>query len=77
MLKEKEEMNLATKGDPYVLNVQKWVNNTFRGETGYTEITENGQVGYPTIYALLHGLQIRLNVGSTANNFGPGTVKAF
>lgn len=63
--------------DPYVLNVQKWVNNKFRGKTGYTEITENGQTGWTTIYALLHGLQITLEVGSTANNFGQGTVNAF
>ena len=68
---------MPTLGDPYVKNVQEWVNDTYRNRTGYTEITENGQIGWDTIYALLHGLQITLNVGSTANNFGPGTEAAF
>ena len=37
---------MATRdGDPYVLNVQQWVNNTYRGKTGYTEIPENGKTG--------------------------------
>lgn len=63
--------------DPYVLNVQQWVNNKFRGQPGYTEIPENGNTGWTTIYALLHGLQITLEVGSTANNFGNGTINAF
>lgn len=67
----------STIGDPFVLNVQKWVNKKFKGCSGYTEITENGLVGWNTIYALLHGLQITLNVGSTANNFGNGTIRAF
>ena len=71
-------MNLEVKsGDPYVLNVQKWVNNKFRGKNGYSEVTESGYTGWPTIYALLHALQITLEVGSTANNFGPGTESAW
>lgn len=68
---------MANTGDPWVLNVQKWVNEKFSGESGYTEIEENGLTGWNTIYALLHGLQITLEVGSTANNFGTGTINAF
>ena len=69
---------MATKdGDPYVLNVQQWVNNTYRGKTGYTEIPENGKTGWTTIYALLHALQIELGITATADNFGTGTVNAF
>lgn len=64
-------------GDPYVLNVQKWVNETYSGKSGYTEISENGRVGWTTIYALLHALQIELGISSTANNFGTGTITAF
>lgn len=64
-------------GDPYVLNVQKWVNKTFKGKTGYTVIVEDGIIGWNTIYALLHGLQISLGITATANNFGTGTVNAF
>lgn len=63
--------------DLYVQNTQKWLNDKFRGMSGYTEIEENGKTGWTTIYALLHGLQITLEVGSTANNFGPGTKNAF
>lgn len=64
-------------GDQYVLNVQKWVNNTFSGKTGYKVIAEDGIVGWDTIYALLHGLQISLGITSTADNFGTQTVNAF
>lgn len=64
-------------GDPYVLNVQKWVNKTFKNKTGYTVIVEDGIIGWNTIYALLHGLQISLGITATANNFGAGTVSAF
>lgn len=63
--------------DQYVLNTQKWLNDNFEGKDGYTVIEENGKTGWTTIYALLHALQITLKVGSTANNFGPGTEKAF
>ena len=69
---------MATRdGDPYVLNVQRWVNNRFKDKPGYVEIPENGKTGWTTIYALLHALQITLNVGSTADNFGTGTINAF
>lgn len=69
---------MATQdGDPYVLNVQKWVNDTYRGKTGYTEIPENGKTGWTTIYALLHALQIELGITATADNFGNGTINAF
>lgn len=67
----------ATNGDPYVLEVQKWVNDTYRGKTGYTEIPENGKTGWTTIYALLHALQIELGITNTADNFGAGTEAAF
>lgn len=67
----------ATNGDPFVLNVQKWLNNTYRGKTGYTEIPENGKTGWTTIYALLHALQIELGITDTADNFGAGTEAAF
>lgn len=55
--------------DPYVLNVQRWVNNTYREKTGYTEIPETGNTGWTTIYALLHALQIELGITATADNF--------
>lgn len=63
--------------DPYVLNVQKWVNENYKGKTGYTEIPENGKTGWTTIYALLHALQIELGITATADNFGPSTISKF
>ncbi len=67
----------AANSDPYVLNVQKWVNDTYRGKTGYTEIPENGKTGWTTIYALLHALQIELGITATADNFGSSTISKF
>lgn len=44
--KEKESDKMTNRAiDPYVLNVQKWVNNTYSGKTGYTVIEETGQIG--------------------------------
>lgn len=63
--------------DPYVLNVQRWVNNTYREKTGYTEIPETGNTGWTTIYALLHALQIELGITATADNFWPSTIAKF
>lgn len=63
--------------DKMVLETQKWLNNTYRGKTGYTVIPENGNTGWTTIYALLHALQIELGITATANNFGAGTISKF
>lgn len=70
-------MATKTNSDPYILNVQQWLNNTYTGRTGYTEIPETGKTGWTTIYALLHALQIELGITATANNFGNGTINAF
>ena len=63
--------------DQMVLKTQQWLNNTYRGKTGYTVIPENGNTGWTTIYALLHALQIELGITATANNFGPSTIAKF
>lgn len=67
----------AANSDPYVLAVQQWVNDTYRGKTGYTEIPETGKTGWTTIYALLHALQIELGITATADNFGNTTISKF
>ncbi len=63
--------------DPYIVNVQEWVNQNFKGEPGYEEITVTGKTGWTTIYALVHALQITLNVGAIVDNFGPSTENSF
>lgn len=63
--------------DEMVLEVQKWVNETYRDYTGYDVTEENGETGWSTIYALTKGLQAELGITSLANNFGPGTSSAY
>mgnify|MGYP001070500801 CR=1 FL=1 len=67
----------ATTGDPYVLNVQKWLNETYGDDNRFNTVTENGKTGWPTIYALTRALQIELGITVTADNFGNGTINAF
>lgn len=69
--------NTKPVGDPYVFYTQEWLNDTYRGKTGYTEIPENGKTGWTTVYALLHALQIELGITATADNFGPSTIAKF
>ena len=64
--------------DEMVLKTQQWLNKTYGGKTGYgSNITENGNTGWTTIYALTRALQIELGITSTANNFGPSTISKF
>lgn len=67
----------ATNGDPYVLNVQKWLNSTYGNDSRFNTVTENGKTGWSTIYALTRALQIELGIQVTADNFGNGTINAF
>ena len=64
--------------DQMVLRTQQWLNRTYGGKTGYGEnISENGNTGWTTIYALTRALQIELGITATANNFGPSTISRF
>jgi peptidoglycan hydrolase-like protein with peptidoglycan-binding domain len=63
--------------DEMVLNTQKWLNATYAGVSGYNEVTENGQTGWPTIYALTRALQIELGIAIPADSFGPATQAAY
>ena len=64
--------------DLMVLKTQQWLNKTYGGKTGYgSNINENGNTGWTTIYALTRALQIELGITSTANNFGPSTISKF
>lgn len=64
--------------DQMVLKTQQWLNTTYGGRTGYgSNIPENGNTGWTTIYALTRALQIELGITATANNFGPSTIAKF
>ena len=67
----------TTTGDPYVYNVQKWLNDTYGSDSRFNTVTENGRTGWATIYALTRALQIELGIQNTADNFGNGTQSLF
>ena len=74
------ERNTTTPGDLYVYNVQRWLNETYRiyvSAGRFNLVEEDGQTGWPTIYALIRALQIELGIQATADNFGNGTINAF
>lgn len=60
-----------------VLQTQQWLNETYGDDVRYYRVIENGQTGWPTIYALTRALQIELGIQSTADNFGPTTRRLF
>lgn len=64
-------------GDPFVKNVQEWLNLKFGDDPRYNEIAEDGYIGQGTINAMIRGLQIRLGIQSTADNFGATTERLF
>ena len=63
--------------DQMVLKTQVWLNETYGNDARYNIISENGQTGWNTIYALTRALQIELGITTTADNFGPSTQARF
>lgn len=63
--------------DAMVLKTQKWLNAMYGGDSRFQKVTENGNTGWPTIYALRRALQIELGIQSTSNAFGPTTTAKF
>ena len=63
--------------DQYVLNAQRWLNNTYGDNEQFGSVVENGHTGWDTIYGLIRALQIELGITNLANNFGPQTVAKF
>ena len=63
--------------DQMVLKTQQWLNKTYKGRSGYVEITEDGVTGWNTMKALITGLQIELGISSPNGNFGPATTSSF
>lgn len=63
--------------DTMVLRTQQWLNETYNGRTGYVPVSETGNTGWNTIYALRRALQIELGITATSSNFGPSTTAKF
>ncbi|MBP1971695.1 peptidoglycan hydrolase-like protein with peptidoglycan-binding domain [Virgibacillus natechei] len=63
--------------DEMVLEVQKWLNETYTGRIGYTPIPEDGQTGNTTVDALIIGLQYEIGIAFPVPNFGPSTKERF
>lgn len=62
--------------DQMVLETQKWLNATYKNNTGYNIVVEDGITGWSTMYALTRALQIELGIASPSNSFGTGTLSA-
>jgi peptidoglycan hydrolase-like protein with peptidoglycan-binding domain len=62
--------------DEMVLRAQRFINQTYNnGATlGISKLTEDGQTGWTTMYALTRALQHELGITSLSNTFGPTTL---
>jgi len=63
--------------DSLVLQTQQWLNKTYGNVSGYQKVTEDGKTGWPTIYALIRGLQHELGIKELSDNFGDTTKKLY
>ncbi|MCM3352813.1 MULTISPECIES: glycoside hydrolase domain-containing protein [Bacillus] len=61
--------------DEMVLLTQEWLNETYKGKSGYNPIEENGKTGWETMYALTRALQLELGIIQTSDSFGPTTLR--
>ena len=62
--------------DEMVLRAQRFINTTYNnGSTlGMSKLTENGQTGWPVMYALTRALQYEMGITSLSDSFGPTTL---
>ncbi|WP_282852540.1 glycoside hydrolase domain-containing protein [Gulosibacter sediminis] len=60
--------------DPKVDETQQWLNATYGNHAQWNNITENGQIGWPTIYGMIRALQIELGITTLSDNFGDATM---
>ncbi|MGW2885812.1 glycoside hydrolase domain-containing protein [Streptomyces griseoruber] len=59
--------------DEMVLRAQRFVNSVYGSRIGMT-VEENGQTGWPVMYALTRALQYELGITALSNSFGPTTL---
>jgi peptidoglycan hydrolase-like protein with peptidoglycan-binding domain len=67
----------AATADQMLLVSQKWLNNTYSGNTGYVSVPEDGTSRSATVDSMITALQIELGITSTATSFGTGTTTKF
>lgn len=62
--------------DEMVQRAQRFINTTYNnGATlGISKLEENGQTGWPVMYALTRALQYEMGITSLSNSFGPTTL---
>ncbi|MFC7261231.1 glycoside hydrolase domain-containing protein [Streptomyces lutosisoli] len=60
--------------DEMVRRAQQFVNRTYPNMLGIPALDENGQTGWPTMYALTRALQYELGVSTLSDTFGPTTL---
>ncbi|MGQ5654953.1 glycoside hydrolase domain-containing protein [Streptomyces sp. NPDC003343] len=62
--------------DEMVLRAQRFVNTTYNnGSTlGIGKLEENGQTGWPVMYALTRALQYEMGITALSDSFGPTTL---
>ncbi|MFJ8540699.1 glycoside hydrolase domain-containing protein [Streptomyces sp. NPDC093586] len=62
--------------DEMVLRAQRFINTTYdNGATlGISKLEENGQTGWPVMYALTRALQYEMGITALSNAFGPTTL---
>ena len=63
--------------DEMVLETQQWLNNNYGNVLGFEKVKEDGKTGWPTIYALIRGLQHELGITELSDNFGTDTSNRF
>lgn len=63
--------------DEMVLETQQWLNINYGSVSGYEKVKEDGQTGWPTIYALIRALQHELKITELSDNFGDETASRF
>ncbi|MGW3724888.1 peptidoglycan-binding domain-containing protein, partial [Streptomyces sp. NPDC000851] len=62
--------------DEMVQRAQRFINTTYNnGATlGISKLDENGQTGWPVMYALTRALQYEMGITALSNSFGPTTL---
>lgn len=72
-VKKMKTNNMLINIDPWVLEVQQWLNETYGNVPGFGSVPEDGTTGWDTIYGLIRAVQHELEIKDLVNNFGETT----
>lgn len=76
MKEDSKVLNPNAKLDEMVLITQVYLNETYKNNSHWIKIDENGKTGWPTIRGLIRALQIETGISTPNGNFGPATEAA-